>query len=151
MNDPDRVHGVEGGEELEADRDRVVDAEALATHEDAPERLTEEALHDEERRAASGRPVVEDGADVGVMDRRDDARLALEAARLDRIAREAERDLHRDEATEPLVVRLIHDRAAAASDLVRELVTIHEHGAEGGDFTRRHGRARCRMDAVTMR
>ena len=113
MDDPALVCGFQCIGDLTRDRERVVQRKrTLGDH--VRERLALDEL-EHQRRAAIHVLEAVDRADVGMIQRRQHARLTLEAREAFRIGREQPRqDLDRDLATELLIMGAI-DLAHAAS------------------------------------
>ena len=137
MDDARAVRLVERVADLDRDRQRLVDRERAACRAACGERLAFEILQDEEVDAVLLADV-EQRADVRVAERRDRARLALEALAQLRIAGERRgQDLDRDHAIEPGIARPIHFAHAARADEGDDFV-----GAELCPGRQRHGLAR---------
>ena len=112
MNDAFRMRGVKGLGDLTSDRERVGDGQRTACEAIRKRRTLDELEHQRNAVVDVLQPV--DGADVGMIERREQTRLAGEARAALRIGREVPgQDLDRDVPIEPGVAGAI-DLAHAA-------------------------------------
>ena len=115
--------------------------------EQAVERLALDQLRDEVRALVVRTGLVQ-GDDPGMGEPRRRARLALEAAAVDPIARD---DLDRDLAIEPLVVRAPDGAEAAGAETSSEAIALeHERAGAAGDLALRAGRGRLDLGRTLM-
>ena len=90
-----------------------------------------EKLHDQKRAAVLLADIV-DRADIGVVQRRCRARLAVKPGQRLGIPRQVRRqELQRGEAMEPCVFRLVHDAHTAAADALDDLVVGYPQTDQG--------------------
>ncbi len=137
MDDPGRVKGRESVGGLDDDRYELVGPkEAACRREALCERATFAQLHDEERvttRRRIARLDVEDGDDVGVVDRRERAGLQVEPFRDEWFGRQCRQEqFDRDIAIEAGIVGLVHDGHPPSAEEAIDVIPTRERLADGG-------------------
>ena len=146
MHDPAIVGGREAARQLPRPFERFSRRHG-ATVEPLAKRLAFEQLHDGMRDAVGGADVVE-RKDVGMVDRRNRARFALEACERVRVGGESTRqNLDGDVAAEPRVVGSVHLSHAAGANRRDNLVRAEARANEAGSWG--HGQIIAPGSAVT--
>ena len=131
VHEPARVGGLERRGHLGHDLRRARRRQRAFGRDQRPQVVAGDEAHREvEHPVLLARP--EDGEDVGMVERRREARLDDEALAEAAVARELRRDqLERHPAVQRELDRLVDDAHAAAPDHPLEAVA-GDHGAEGG-------------------
>ena len=115
------MRGVEGVRDVDRDVDDAIHRQRAGA-EDLVQGGAVDQLHHDEAAAFMLADVVE-GADVGVVQRRGGARLALEAFRGQRVGGgRLGQELYRDMAAEPEVLGAVHDAHAAGTQPINHAV-----------------------------
>ncbi len=137
------VRGADGGAHRRQDAHRLVGVQPALALEHVPEILAVDELHDEVGAAVGKRAVVVDRDDRGMLQPRDDLRLAPEPAPGLGVAEQlGAHDLQRDEAIEPHVARPVHGaHPAAPEELLDPVLVVHRprhrrHGPHRGAVRR---------------